>query len=198
MISQCLVFYLSVITENNVLLNFIGQALVDNSDIQKRVRDEMLTIQKQLNGSELTAETLRDMKYTDMVISEALRMCSIAPQLKRRATKPYTLTHSNGATVQVRPGEAVWMPAHTIQNDEQYYPNPTKFDPERFSDENKDSIQTGTYAPFGLGPRDCTGCRYSVMETKLTFFYLLQHFELLPSGKVPKAKNAVVLRKLKA
>lgn len=180
-----------------MLLNFIAQALVDNTDIQSRLRDEMVSIQKQLNGSELTAETLRDMKYSDMVISEALRMCPIAPQLRRRATKPYTITNSNGASIQVKPGEAIWMPIHIIQNDEQYYPNPMKFDPERFNDENKDSIRSGTYAPFGLGPRDCIGCRYSVMEAKITFFYLLQNFELLGSGKLPKAKNALVLRKLK-
>lgn len=37
----------------------------------------------------------------------------------------------------------------SIVQDEQYWPNPKHFDPERFNDENRKSIQTGTYLPFG-------------------------------------------------
>lgn len=189
-------FYLSVVTENNLLLNFIAQALADNSDIQNRLRNEMSNIRSALNGAELTLDTLRDMKYADMVISEALRMCSIAPQLKRRATKLYTLTNTDGTSIQVQPGDAIWMPIHIIQNDEQYYPNAKQFDPERFNDDNKRYNPSGIYAPFGLGPRDCIGCRYAIMEAKLTFFYLLENIELVRYGNMPATKHAIGLRKL--
>lgn len=42
-----------------------------------------------------------------------------------------------------------YIPIHGIHHDERYYPNPSKFDPERFSVENRDSIDPDTYLPFG-------------------------------------------------
>lgn len=193
MIAQCLVFFISVITENNEILNYITQTLADHPDIQTRLYNEIVTINKQLNGTSLTMETLRDMKYMDMMLSEALRIHPTAPELKRRATKPFTLINSNGARIEVQPGNVIWMPANALQNDPQYFIDPTKFDPERFNDENKNLIQSGTYAPFGLGSRDCIGCRYVVMEVKVSYFYLLQRFELVRGEQLSGQEKAPLL-----
>lgn len=54
-------------------------------------------------------------------------------------------------------GEVVLIPVIGIHRDPKYYPNPDKFDPERFSDENKDKILPYSYMPFGVGPRNCIG-----------------------------------------
>lgn len=193
MISQCLEFFEASFTENNTILNYIAHTLADRPDIQERLRDEMLQVKQTLQSDSLSSDSLRDMKYMDMVLSEALRMCPITTELKRRATKPYTLVNTNGARIQVQPGEAVWIPSFILQNDPQYFSSPEVFDPERFSEENKGSMVAGTYAPFGLGPRDCIGCRYTVLEVKATFFYMLQSFDLFKS-KV-KNGNKLVLRR---
>lgn len=55
----------------------------------------------------------------------------------------------------VEKGTPFLIPIYGIQHDPQYFPDPEKFDPERFSDENKDRILPGTYIPFGVGPRNC-------------------------------------------
>lgn len=51
----------------------------------------------------------------------------------------------------------VWVPVYSLHHDEKYFPNPDRFDPERFSDENKENIVPFTYLPFGAGPRNCIG-----------------------------------------
>lgn len=49
-----------------------------------------------------------------------------------------------------------FSPAGFHHNPE-YFPDPEKFDPERFSDENRKNIQQQHYVPFGIGPRACIG-----------------------------------------
>ncbi|KAJ8928371.1 hypothetical protein NQ314_019102 [Rhamnusium bicolor] len=63
------------------------------------------------------------------------------------------------------------------------YPDPDRFDPERFSDENKANINPYTYMPFGVGPRNCIGSRFALLETKIVFFFILQHFQIVPVEK---------------
>jgi Cytochrome P450 len=54
----------------------------------------------------------------------------------------------------------VLVPVYALHHDPDYFPDPEKFDPERFSDENKGNIKNFTYLPFGSGPRNCIGKAY--------------------------------------
>ena len=82
--------------------------------------------------------------------------------------------------VHIKKGNLVWIPIYSIQHDPQYFPNPEKFDPERFCDKNKENIKPYTYMPFGVGPRVCIGNRFALLETKSVLFYLLDKFEIVP------------------
>lgn len=163
-------------TENNALSTFVLQKLAEYPDIQEQLRNEMIEIKKRVGANGLTYEVVNGMKYTEMVVSEALRICQITPEMKRRATRPYELENNNGEKVTIQPGDAVWLPTFALQNDPQYFTDPQKFDPERFSDENKKSHVPGTYAPFGVGPRDCIGCVYPLSEQKIYLYHLLLNF----------------------
>lgn len=68
----------------------------------------------------------------------------------------------------MKPGEGLWLPIYAIHRDPQYYPNPKKFDPERFSDENKGNINPLAYLPFGVGPRNCIGKYNDTFEKYFT------------------------------
>uniref|UniRef100_A0A182K775 Cytochrome P450 n=1 Tax=Anopheles christyi TaxID=43041 RepID=A0A182K775_9DIPT len=74
-----------------------------------------------------------------------------------------------------------------LHHDPQYYPNPSKFDPERFSEENREKINPSTYLPFGIGPRNCIGSRFALMEVKAIVYYMLREFsfERTPNTQVP-------------
>lgn len=138
-----------------MIITFIARQLANNSHIQERLYNEIIKLKSRCGESQLTNDDVNDMKYAEMVIQEGLRMCPIVTELKRRATKSYVFEDYNGEKVDIKPGDAVWLPAFTMQTDPQYYPNPAEFDPERFNEDNRKSHVTGTYAPFGLGPRDC-------------------------------------------
>ena len=69
----------------------------------------------------------------------------------------------------------------------EYYPNPQRWDPERFMPENRDKLVPYTYMPFGLGPRNCVGMRFALMEAKTAIAYLINKFKFIrtDSTKVP-------------
>ena len=102
---------------------------------------------------------MSSLPYLDMVISETLRMYPILPYLDRNTENDYQLP---GTKLVVKANTPVVIPMHAIQMDPQYFSNPNKFDPERFSPENKNSIKPNTYFPFGDGPRICIGNYYFI------------------------------------
>lgn len=93
-----------------------------------------------------------------------MRMYPPGLVLVKRCTKDYDLVSPDNnpkKTIQLKAGMSVTLPVYAIHYDEQYFPDPERFDPERFSDENKQQIIKGTYMPFGEGQRICLGIFYT-------------------------------------
>jgi len=90
-------------------------------------------------------------------VPETLRYYPPAAALERKCTKPYQLPDSE---VTVEKGSIVVIPVFAIQCDPKYYPEPEKFDPERFSPQNRSKIHPCAFMPFGAGPRNCIGRIY--------------------------------------
>jgi cytochrome P450 len=63
-----------------------------------------------------------------------------------------------------------------VHHDEEYWPEPEKFDPDRFAPENKDRIVPCSFIPFGQGPRNCIGMRLANMEAKMGVARVVQRF----------------------
>lgn len=89
-----------------------------------------------------------------MCLSETLRKYPPLPLLNRKCTTECRLEEF-GLTIPQ--GQRNLIPVLGLHYDPEYFPNPDKFDPERFSDENKGKIRPYTYLPFGEGPRNCIG-----------------------------------------
>lgn len=85
----------------------------------------------------------------------------------------------------IHKGTVIVIPIFGLHRDPKYYPEPERFDPERFSNDNKSKIKPYTYLPFGVGPRHCLGSRFALVEIKTLFFYLLTTFEIVPIKATP-------------
>lgn len=81
-------------------------------------------------------------------------MHPVAPLLDRMCTKNVTFPDHD---LQIEEGTSILIPTFGLHFDADYFPDPDKFDPERFSEENKANIKPFTYLPFGEGPRNCIG-----------------------------------------
>lgn len=80
-------------------------------------------------------------------------------------------------------GDVCWIPVYALHRDPQHYPDPDVFDPERFNEDNKANINPYAYMPFGVGPRNCIGSRFALLEMKILFLHLLSKFEFVPVEK---------------
>lgn len=137
----------------------------------------------------------------DMFISETLRLWPPAPGTDRVCVKDYSYDDGQ-VKFMVEKDTVLQIPIVGLHRDEKYWEDPKKFNPERFSDENKDNITPGAYFPFGVGPRNCIvgdarshnqeifderffdlqGSRFALMEIKAVIYYLLLNFKFEPNA----------------
>ncbi|KAL9896717.1 putative cytochrome P450 9f2 isoform 1-T1 [Glossina fuscipes fuscipes] len=182
-VGQCFLFFFAGFETAASLICLLAHEVMENPDVQEKLLQEIQDVDRNLNGKALTYDAILNMRYMDMVVSETLRKWSAAPVMDRVCTDDITYELKTGQKLEIKKGDALWIPAIGIHRDPQYYENPNKFDPERFSEENKDNIKPFTYLPFGLGPRNCIGSRFALLETKVLVYYLLRDFHLAAAKK---------------
>ncbi|GAB0096690.1 hypothetical protein DMENIID0001_122330 [Sergentomyia squamirostris] len=173
--AQCFIFFLAGFDTSSTCMSFTAHELAVNPDVQKKLLEEVDETFAKLSGNPLTYEALQNMPYLDLVVSESLRYWPPAMAADRMCVKPYRMD-VEGKSYEVQPGEGVIIPIVGLHHDPKYFPNPSKFDPERFSEENKSNIIPFTYLPFGIGPRNCIGSRFALMEVKAIIYYILTKF----------------------
>lgn len=121
--------------------------------------------------------------------TETLRLHSPGSHLTRYCNESVEIDLPKDKKLLVDSGTVIIFPIVSIQMDPEFYPNPTKFDPDRFAPENggvKSFIERGVYLPFGNGPRICPGNRFAVSQSKLAIANLVKNFEISINPKSPK------------
>ncbi|XP_069672222.1 probable cytochrome P450 6a14 [Periplaneta americana] len=179
--AQAFVFFGAGFETSSTTMTFCLYELCINSEIQDRVRWEIDEILEKHDGK-ITYEAVQEMEYLDKVVSETLRKYPPLPILNRECTKTY---HIPGTDIVLNKGDLTVIPVLGLHHDPKYYPNPEKFDPERFSEEEKAKRHHYVYLPFGEGPRICIGLRFGLMQTKVGLISLLSRYQFNVSKETP-------------
>ncbi|CAG9860809.1 unnamed protein product [Phyllotreta striolata] len=183
-VAQALIFFFAGFDGVSSSMCFMAYELAVNVDVQSKLREEINETLDKYDGKP-TYDGILKMQYLDMVVSEVLRKWPIGQGTDRVCTIPYTIepVRADEKPITVKEGDTLWLPIFGIHRDPEIYPDPDRFDPERFNDENKAKIDPYLYMPFGFGPRSCIGNRFALQEMKIVFFYLLANFEIIPIAK---------------
>ncbi|PSN51918.1 hypothetical protein C0J52_12804 [Blattella germanica] len=135
-------------------------------------------------------DSLRDLKnrvqeaQMDDPFQKTLRKFPPLPFLDRICARDYPFPAPSGkGTVIIPAGTAVYIPLLGLHYDPEYYPDPEKFNPERFSEENKQKRPGLTYLPFGDGPRICIGMRFGLMQAKCGLIHIISRYNVSPCKK---------------
>ena len=172
MVAQCFVFFLGGFDSITWVLCAATYRIVENPEVQVKLLEDVDKLKEKLNGRELIYDDLKELKYVDQFLGELLRLDG-GVFVERKCTKEYFMEETN----QTIPKDA-WIisPSSAFHRDPEYFPDPEKFDPERFNEDNIHTINQDTYLPFGTGPRACVGQRFALVELKVILFYMLANF----------------------
>ncbi|XP_019875047.2 cytochrome P450 4d2-like [Aethina tumida] len=178
-------------------ISFTLYEIARHPDIQQKLYEEIVSVIG-LDDVEMTTSQLHDLKYMEMVIKESLRVHSPIIMVERCLTEPFEIGNITYPT-----GTILTPFLYAMHMDKNLYPDPYKFDPERFSPDNCAKRHKFAFVPFSAGPRNCIGQRYAIFEMKTTILKILQNFELSPvpghqlkhafTG-ILKSENGILLR----
>lgn len=170
-----------------VALMWTWYLLSQHPEIEAKLLEELDTM---LGGRAPELSDLPHLTYTEMVLKESMRLYPPAWGTTRETLEPVEM---NGYTI--KPGSIVLVNMYGIHRDARCFPEPERFDPERFSAENEPSIAKYAYLPFGGGPRVCIGNAFAMMEAKLVLATIAPHFKLrLAPGQQVEPKRIFTLR----
>ncbi|XP_037077681.1 probable cytochrome P450 6a13 [Pollicipes pollicipes] len=180
-VSQSVMFFIVGYDTTASLLAFAAYCLATSPDVQNAVHREIDDV-LQRHGGQLTYDAVAEMTYLDRVLSETLRLYPPAIRMERQCSRDYTLPDTN---VHIPRGTTVQMPILNIHRDPEHYPDPLRFDPDRFLPEAKEERHPCAFVPFGSGPRNCIAMRFALFEAKVALIAVLRENRLEPSKRTP-------------
>jgi cytochrome P450 len=153
--------------------------------VQDRARAEAQSV---LGGRAATGEDVARLPYIRQIIDEALRLYPPAGIISRTAQVADTLCGR-----EIRPRDTVIIPIYALHRNHLLWPEPNRFDPDRFAD--RKTIERYAYLPFGDGPRICIGASFALQEAVIILATLLSRFRFTPvPGRDPDPVMILTLR----
>ncbi|XP_035219899.1 cytochrome P450 4V2-like isoform X2 [Stegodyphus dumicola] len=143
-------------------------------DIQRKVIEELDSILQEDKERSISFDDLSAMKYMECVIKESLRLFPPVTFIGRNLNETITVMN-----YEIPAGTNCVIVISMIHRDPEMFPNPEKFDPDRFLPENSVGRHPFAYIPFSAGPRNCIGQKFALMEEKVVIAQILRKFQLI-------------------
>jgi cytochrome P450 len=161
--------------------------LAQHPEVQAKLHAEL---DATLPSGPPTFADLRRLRYTGMVFAEAMRLYPPAWTLARFLTSDYEV----GGYV-LPAGAVVLLSQYVMHRDPRFFPDPTRFDPLRWTPEGIAERPAYSYFPFGAGVRRCLGDNFALLEGILLLATLAQRGRVrLGSSRAVEAEPVVTLR----
>lgn len=140
-------------------------------DVQEKIHAELDEVFGNDYERDVEVQDVRKLVYLEMVIKETLRLFSPAPTMGRKLTEDVIL-----GEYFIPKGTDVWFVIQALHHNEEIYPDPIKFIPERF--QNSRDINQYSWGPFSAGRRNCPGNRFAMVEAKVILANILRRYRI--------------------
>ncbi|KAL5707797.1 hypothetical protein ACHQM5_018658 [Ranunculus cassubicifolius] len=154
--------------------------LMRNPKVMAKAQNEVRSV---FNGKTKVCQSdINELSYLRLVIKETLRLYPPVPLLIPRESRERCVVGG----YEIAKGTKVIVNAWALGRDPDFWPNPERFEPERFQDLSVEFNGTNfSYIPFGSGRRICPGLSFGVANIEIVLAQLLYHFD----WKISDSKN---------
>lgn len=158
-------------------ISWVLYVLGRNLDIQEEVFSEIQSI---FNNStkKNTTQDLNQLDLLDRVIKETLRLYPPVPFFARTLSDDVQLDHD----YLLPKGTSIAVETTLLHRDPRYFPDPERFDPDRFLPDNVHGRHPLAYIPFSAGARNCIGQKFGVYMMKSVLVALIKNFQFKGVG----------------
>jgi cytochrome P450 len=146
--------------------------LAANPDWQEKIRQELRAVTGG-EGKPVNYDDLGKLELTEMAFKEALRFMPPVPSIPRRALRTFEF---GGYTIPA--GTQVGVNVHMVHHQEEHWPDPSRFDPMRFTPEQVKARHKYAWVPFGGGAHMCLGLHFAYMQVKILLAHVLTRYEV--------------------
>ncbi|WP_164904796.1 cytochrome P450 [Streptomyces cyaneus] len=144
--------------------------------VEQRLHEEVDTV---LEGRPVTFTDLPHLPHTTRIVNEVLRL--YPPWLlMRRALRPVTL-----GPARLPAGTEIIYSPYLLHHDPRHFPDPDRFDPDRWLTDRARTLPRGAYIPFGAGPRKCIGDSFAAAQATTVLATLAAQWTLRPHTSTP-------------
>ena len=162
--------YIAGIDTAAVVCSFMLHVLLSDPPLLEQMRSEVDSI---FDGGPLTAASYRNLTVTRRIFSETQRRYPVVPAVVRVVSNSFEF---GGYTVPA--GKKVVVGCTVAHHMPEFFPDPDKFDIERFGEDRAEHRQPGAYAPFGVGSHRCLGSGFAEAQVVLTMATIVREAEL--------------------
>ncbi len=169
-------------------LTWTWYLLSQNPEVEARLHAELDEVLGTPTGPR--PPTLADyplLRYTEQVFAESMRLFPPAWAMGRMSTRPVTL-----GPYRIPPGAHFFFSQYMMARTAEYFPDPLRFDPDRFTPEAKAARPKYTYFPFGGGSRQCIGESFAWMEGVFSIATLASRFRFHYAASTPPEPQAKI------
>ncbi|MBB4904422.1 cytochrome P450 [Actinophytocola algeriensis] len=157
-------------------LAWLFHEIARHPEVERRVHEE---IDQVLSGRRVTADDVPKLTYLQQVVNETLRMYPVWI-LMRRTLRPVRL-----GGVALPAGTEVTISPHALHHDPRCFPDPRRFDPDRWTPDRAKEVPRGAFIPFGAGNRMCVGNAFALTEMVVTVATIASRWRLVPVPERP-------------
>ena len=161
-------------------LNWMWYLLSQNPGVEQCLHAELA----RLSAAPATMEAVAQLSYVRQVIEETLRLYPPGWLLTRRAIRADTV-----GGYPIAPGTDIFISPYLVHRHLGYWPEPERFDPQRFDPAHVAGRNRFCFLPFALGPRACIGEHFAMVEMTLHAALLARHVRLHYLGAKPGAER---------
>ena len=154
----------------SLALSWAFYLLARHPEIEARLFEE---VDRVLGDETPRAEHLPELVYTRMVFLETMRLYPPVPGVSRRVAEADVIDG-----VRLDADDVTVISAYVTHRHPEYWPDPERFDPERFAPDAIDGIEPYSYFPFLLGRRACLGEHFAMVEGVVLLAMLARRYRL--------------------